>query len=103
LLWLPMALWLNYRYYRTWKWHVSQEGLRTSWGVVNRHNILLQWYKVQAVSVSQNWFLRRRGLANLTLYTAAGSVKLSYITMEKAKEVQDFVLYKVEVDNRSWM
>ena len=103
LLWLPAALWLAHRYQKTWQWHVSQEGIRTSWGVVNQHRVLLQWYKVQAVTVSQNWFLRRRGLANLTLYTAAGSVQVPYIPVEKAKEVQDFVLYKVEVDGRGWM
>ena len=103
LLWLPAALWLARRYQQTWQWHVSHEGIRTSWGVVNQHNILLQWYKVQAVTIRQNWFLRRRGLSNLTLYTAAGSVQVPYIPAQKAKEVQDFVLSKVEGDERSWM
>jgi putative membrane protein len=103
LLWLPAALWLSRRYHQTWHWHVSSEGIRTSWGVVNRHNILLQWYKVQSVTVSQNYFLKRRGLSNLTLFTAAGSVQVPYIPVEKAREVQDFVLYKVETDTRSWM
>ncbi|MEZ4934281.1 MAG: PH domain-containing protein [Saprospiraceae bacterium] len=91
------------RYHQTWHWHVSGEGIRTSWGVVNRHNILLQWYKVQSVTVSQNYFLKRRGLSNLTLFTAAGSVQVPYIPVEKAREVQDFVLYIVETDTRNWM
>ncbi len=103
LLWLPFALWLSYRYYQKWEWFVGNEGIRASWGVVNQHNVLLQWYKVQAVTVSKNWFLKRRGLANLILYTAAGSVKVPYIPEVKAREVQDFVLYKVEVDERKWM
>ena len=103
LLWLPAAAWLSYRYYLNWKWLVSEEGIRTSWGVLNQHRILLQWYKVQSVTISQNYFLRRRGLANLILYTAAGAVKVPYVDEEKAKAVQDFVLYKVETDERKWM
>ncbi len=103
LLWLPVALWLSYRYHDNWQWHISEEGLLTSWGVVNQHSILLQWYKVQAVTIRQHYFLRRRGLAHLILDTAAGSVRIPYIPEEKAKEVRDFVLYKVEVDGRSWM
>ena len=35
------------KYYRTWYWHVSEEGIRTAWGVVNTHEVLLQWYKVE--------------------------------------------------------
>ncbi len=103
LLWLPIALLLSFRYHRNWQWKVSEEGLFTSWGVVNQHAILLQWYKVQAVTIRQNYFLRRRGLAHLTLYTAAGSVNIPYIYEEQAKRLQDFVLYKVEIDKRGWM
>ncbi|HFA52024.1 MAG TPA: hypothetical protein ENJ95_23655 [Bacteroidetes bacterium] len=103
LLWLPAALWLAYLFYKNWHWYVSEEGIRTSWGVVSQHAILLQWYKVQAVSIRQNYFMKRRGLAHLVLFTAAGAVKVPYVRVEKAREVQDFVLYKVEVDGRSWM
>lgn len=103
LLWLPFALWLSIKYYKTWYWRVSEEGIRTSWGVLNRHNVLLQWYKVQAVTIRQNVFLKRRGLAHLILYTAAGAVSVPYIEIEKAQELKDYVLAKVEKDNRDWM
>ena len=103
LFWLPAAAWLSYRYFLNWQWHISQEGIRTSWGVINQHRILLQWHKVQAVKIRQNYFLKRRGLAHLTLFTAAGSINIPYIPLEKAHEVQDYVLYKIETDRRKWM
>lgn len=103
LIWLPFALWLSIQYYRTWKWHVSEEGIRTAWGVLNRHQILLQWHKVQAVTIRQSIFLKRRGLAHLILFTAAGAVSVPYVEINKAKEVQDYVLAKVEKDKRDWM
>ena len=103
LLWLPFALYLSIRYYRTWHWAVSSEGIHTAWGVLNRHEVLLQWYKVQAVSIRQSIFLKRRGLAHLILFTAAGAVRVPFVELEKAREVQDYVLAKVEQDERSWM
>jgi putative membrane protein len=102
-LWLPTALWLSIRYYRNWRWHISEAGLRTAWGVFNRQGVLLQWYKVQAVTVRQSWFQRRYGLSSVVFFTAAGAVNVPYIPLEKARAVQDFVLYKIETDRRDWM
>ncbi|MBI5913959.1 MAG: PH domain-containing protein [Bacteroidetes bacterium] len=103
LLWLPVSWWLGQRFHRSWRWWVSDEGLRLGWGVFNRQAVLLQWYKVQAVGIRQSWFARRAGLANLTLHTAAGSVQVPYIPLAKAQAVQDFVLFKIETDQRGWM
>lgn len=103
LLWLPISGWLSIRHHRTWHWFVNDEGMRAEWGVINRKNVLLQWYKVQAVSIRQSYFFRRTKLAHLILHTAAGTVQIPYIPVEKAKAVRDFVLYKVEIDQRKWM
>lgn len=103
LLWLPLAWWASVRFHRNWRWFVSEEGLRLAWGVFNQKQALLQWYKVQAVSIRQSPFFRRVGLANLTLHTAAGAVSVPFIPVEKAKAVRDFVLFKVETDRRKWM
>lgn len=102
-LWLLPAFWLSVRFYQSWRWHVSEEGIRASWGVVNRTSVLLQWYKVQAVTIRQSIFLRRVGLAHIVLYTAAGAVSVPYIPLVKAEAVRDFVLYKIETDGRAWM
>jgi putative membrane protein len=103
LLWLPFAWRLCVSYHQRWRWYVSEEGIRTSWGVFNRHTALLQWHKVQAMTIRQGYFMRGSRLANLTLYTAAGALNVPYIPLEKAQSVQDFVLYKVESDQRKWM
>lgn len=103
LMWLPPALWLSIKYFQNWRWFVSEEGLRTHSGVVNQTSVLLQWYKVQAVTIRQSIFLRRVGLAHLILSTAAGSIRVPYIPMVKARAVQDFVLFKIETDHRAWM
>ncbi len=103
LAWLAVAAWLAKRYQQSWRWEVSEEGLRAEWGVFNRTAVLLQWHKVQAVSVRRPIFTKKSKLARLTLYTAAGDISVPYIPFEKAQAVQDFVLYKVEAGDGAWM
>jgi putative membrane protein len=103
LLWLPVAWWLARRYQRSWRWEVSEEGLRVEWGTFGRTAMLLQWRKVQAASVRRSFLSKHSRLARLTLYTAAGGVSVPYIPYQKALAVQDFVLYKVEVGEGAWM
>ncbi len=103
LAWLLVAWWLAHRYQRTWRWQVSEQGLRAEWGVMQRKSVLLQWHKVQSVSARRGFFSKETGLAQLTFHTAAGAVRIPYIPVPKAAAVQDFVLYKVETDEREWM
>lgn len=101
--WLVLAALLAWEWQRTWKWEVSEEGLRASWGVFNRKSVLLQWHKVQAVSTHRGFFSSPTGRAKLYFYTAAGAVHIPYISVAMAATVQDFVLFKVETDEREWM
>jgi len=103
LAWLLVAALLAWRWQRTWHWHVSEQGLLAQWGVLQRKSVLLQWHKVQSVSTRRGFFSKADGLAQLTFHTAAGAVQVPYIPMPKAAAVQDFVLYKVEDDEREWM
>gem|GEM_PF-187242 len=101
--WLVLAALLAWQWQRTWQWEVSEEGLRASWGVINRKSVLLQWHKVQAVTTHWGFFSSPTGRSKLTFFTAAGAVHIPYISVAMAAAVQDFVLYKVETDEREWM
>jgi putative membrane protein len=103
LIWLPISLWLAVRYHKTWRWEVSEAGLRVAWGVIQRRTVLLNWHKVQSIRLSQSFFLRKAGLVHLTFATAAGDVRLPYIPAEEAGELRDFVLFKMETSDKNWM
>lgn len=101
--WLLAAALLAWQWQRTWFWHISEAGLRAEWGVWTRKSVLLQWYKVQAVSTHWGFFSSPTGRSKLTFYTAAGAVHIPYVSVAMAAAVQDFVLYKIETDKREWM
>jgi len=103
LIW-PIFIYFTSRiYHKNWKFHLSEAGILTEHGILGTQFTLLKWYKVQAVKTRQSIYQRRHDVADLYFYTAAGSVRIPYIPLEKAQKITNYVLYKVEVDNRSWM
>ncbi len=103
LLWLPFIYWTSLIYYKKWKLYISEKGLRVRNGLVGTKYILLKWYKIQSIKIRQSIYQRRHQLADITFYTAAGSVTIPFLTIEKAQFLQDFVLYKVETSQKAWM
>jgi putative membrane protein len=63
----------------------------------------MEIYKVQAVKLNQSFYQWRKDLATLTLYTASGDIKIPFIPIEKARQLRDYLLYRVETDQRTWM
>ncbi|MEM8907567.1 MAG: PH domain-containing protein, partial [Bacteroidota bacterium] len=103
LLWIPLVYFYCLYYYRSWVFEVSEEGLRMSKGIIGQDAALLQWYKVQTIDLQQSIYQRRKNLANLRFYTAGGSISLPYIELHKAQALMDYVLYRIETDQRRWM
>jgi len=103
LIW-PIGIYFTSRiFHNNWKFHVSEEGLLTEHGILGTQFTLLKWYKVQAVKTRQSIYQTKKNVADLYFYTAAGTVKIPYVPLAKAQEITNYVLYKVEVDKRSWM
>jgi putative membrane protein len=98
LVWTVLAgvyAWLAQRKFRLWALpHVAY--IRK--GHLGEEYTLVQWRKLQQVQISQSIFQKRRGLATLYLHTAAGSVRLSFISLQAAQQIADYALYKMEVD-----
>ena len=59
--------------------------------------------KLQNVEINQSPYQRRKKLANVTIYTAAGSVTIPYVSYDRAIQLADYLLYKTESSNKRWM
>lgn len=69
-------------------------------GVWGREGLMVKWRAVQTVTCSQTIYQRRNSLANFTLYTAAGSIVIPYISLPVAQQLMNYALYKVESEKR---
>ncbi|MEM6319181.1 MAG: PH domain-containing protein [Bacteroidota bacterium] len=103
IVWIGIIYATSLFVHRNWKFHIHEEGILTEHGILGTEFTLLKWYKIQAVKTRQSIYQRRHDLADLYFYTAAGTVKIPYVPLEKARQITNFVLYRVETDERSWM
>lgn len=102
LLWLPFISGLAYlNWKRAGFMHDDDEIVRRS-GLLGYRTVGLLFRKVQRVTVTQSRYQRRKGLASLRLYMASGSVRLPYIDHATAKQMRDYILFKVESSQRAW-
>ncbi len=64
---------------------------------------LVQLHKIQGVKLEKSPFQRRKNLATIVIFTAAGNIKSPYLPIQKAETIRDYILFKIETDTRSWM
>lgn len=72
-------------------------------GILGEERILMLWHKVQAVSLQQSIYQRRKDLASLLISTAGGTITVNFIELQAARALADFILYKTESSNKEWM
>lgn len=103
LLYLPLALFFIKKYFYSVSMMVSSEMLILKKGWVFPTRVAMPLYKLQNVKLTQSIFQKQRNLASLTFYTAAGVEGFKHLPFEEAVELYDFLLYKIEVEDRGWM
>ena len=102
LTWLPLVGLISWR---NWKragyLHDDNEIVRRS-GLLGYRTVGLLFRKVQRVTITQSRYQRRKNLASLRMHMASGSVRIPYIEHEKATQLRDYILYKVESSQQAW-
>ena len=99
----PVAIYMSRLYFRKRKLHLHPDHCISASGVFGHQYKMMELFKVQAVRVRQSWYQHRHGLATIVLYSASGDIKFPYIPLEKATQMSNYLLYRIESDQRSWM
>ena len=102
LLWIPVDGLLVWTIYKNYGYRVAADGMMLRRGFLGYRVIAFVHRKVQRISVTQTISQKRRGLATLRIYLASGSIKLPYVSFEMAKQLRDYVLYKVQSSQLAW-
>ncbi len=103
LIYLPVALFFIYKYQKSISLKINKEDVILRKGWVYPSRLILQFYKLQDVEFSQSIFQKRRGLASVTFFTAAGDESMPHIPVETARVIYDYCVFKIESSRRSWM
>jgi putative membrane protein len=93
----------NYFYFRSLKLAVSEEFLVRHSGVWIKKEEYIETFRLQAVSVTQPIWYKRRGLVNLTFHSAGGDISFKMVKKSQVEPLLNYLVYRIESTERAWM
>ena len=88
----PVTMGLLYFRYHTMKYVFSDEGIRMSWGILFRHEIMLNYARIQDIHLRSNAIERALGLARIEIQTASGgSSEMTLEGLTDHEAMRDFL------------
>ena len=69
----PVTMLLFYFRYHTMRYKFDSEGIHMSWGILMRHEIMLNYSRIQDIQLHSNVVERWLGLTRIEVQTAAGA------------------------------
>lgn len=101
--WLIYFFITNMIYRNNFRFWVSENAIEISRGIWGREKLILNWQKLQLVTVQQSIYQRRNKLASLSLLTASGVVNIPYLKEDEARFLADYAAMKTESSQKNWM
>lgn len=100
---MPYMVLFVFTRYRKSYFSIDEEYLTLGKGFVDTTTQIMELHKIQSVEITQTFFQRRREVASIKVATASKALVILHIPLEKAKQLTNFMLFKVESQNRNWM
>ncbi len=100
---LVLFAFLSYKRYQKSSVEINEDLIKINSGSIHTRFKYISIYKIQSVALLSNVFQQRNGHADLILYTASGSEKIQYIPKKDAQNILNFLTYKVESTEMSWI
>lgn len=102
-IWLLMvALW-SYHFQNNLLLAINERFIVIKKGVFSHRKWVVQYNKLQGVSLVSNPFEERRNLQSIRLHSAAGDITFPYLEKNAAHRLADVVLYRIEKEKVEWM
>ncbi|WP_458626844.1 PH domain-containing protein [Winogradskyella sp. PC D3.3] len=100
---IPFAALYVYFAYKKAYYRISENFITIGSGVIDTTTNILEIHKIQSIKIKQTIFQQPRAIASLVISTASKSVTIPYISKSEALSIYNFLLYKVESQDRDWM
>ncbi|CAM1344478.1 PH domain-containing protein [Tenacibaculum amylolyticum] len=103
LLFIPLLTIISYQKIKKKYFKFSENLLMVGGGIIETKATYIALFKIQNIETVQTIFQRRRNIVNIVLQTAAGKIKIPSVPTNRAMEIYNHILYKVETSNEKWM
>lgn len=102
-LYVALMIGFQFLYFKSLRLASSKDFLIKYSGVWIKKKQIIQMYKLQAVSLNQPIWYKKRGLVNLVFHTAGGDVSFHFFKKAEAVSLMNHLLFKIESNNKNWM
>jgi putative membrane protein len=99
----PLSVFMGYAYQKKRRLKIHPDYILSEGGIFGKTFKLIEIHKIQGVVVNSSPVQRLRGLMSLHVYTAGGDISFPYLKDGIAKQARDYVMFRIESDQRSWM
>lgn len=103
LIFIMFSFLISYRLYKNSFLSISENFIKVQSGFWDIKTRIIEIHKIQSIVIDQDIWYKRLNLADLTICTAGGMIRFSFIDFKKLKLITDNLIYKVEISNKSWM
>jgi len=100
---IPYFIITSYLRYKKAGFAINHEVIQVNSGIFENRHSLVPLYKMQSIVLTQTPYQFRRELADVRLMTASGSMRIPYISKPLATQLKDYLLFRIESDNRDWI
>jgi putative membrane protein len=99
----PIAVGYIYLSYKKAYYQIDDDFVTVGSGVIDTTTTILEIHKIQSIELKQSIFQKRRQIASVIISTASKGTKIPYIKEKTAIDIYNFLLYRVETQNKNWM
>lgn len=100
---VPLCYFLVHKKYKKRFFKLTDDMLLVGKGLIETHRTYFELFKVQSVKMKQTIFQQRKNVVDIVLQTASGKIRIPCVETEKANEMYNYLLYKVETSTEPWM
>ncbi len=100
---IPLFYFLVHKKFKKRFFQLTDTMLLVGQGLIETHRTYFELFKIQNVKMKQTIFQQRRGVVDIVLQTASGKIRIPCVEEEKANEMYNHFLYKVETSREPWM
>ncbi len=98
---VPFSIFFLYWKIKKTFFKISENSLSAGSGSIETHVTYLELYKIQNVKIIQPIFQKKRGIMAIVLQMASGKIKIPCIQKERALEIYNYIVYKVEISTKN--
>lgn len=72
-------------------------------GIYSTNKTFIETFKIQNVALKQSVFQKRRNLVDLVLQSAYDELTIPCLQEDRASQLYNYILFKIETENKPWM